>query len=88
MMNRTANEKIDTFHVSAVSGNGTYCFIVYAIHGGHSYVSSIEADNQEQLERNIRSMFTTIRHERDLGKFPDAVVTATSRIILKEHSNA
>ena len=89
MTNRLLESKpINVVHVAAMADTGRYCFVVYATQDGHSYVFSIEAQDVEELEANIRTMFMSIKSQHDDGEISKDVASVVSRIILNEHSNA
>ena len=89
-MNRLleSTKPINVVHVAAMADSGRYCFVAYATQDGHSYVFSIEAEDIQELEVNIRTMFTSIKSQHDDGDISKDLASVVSRIILNEHSNA
>lgn len=87
-MNRVNTDELSACHVSAMSGGGNYCFVVYATHRGHQHIFSIEATNNEELIENIWKMFESIKAQCMDGDISEEIGAMVSQIILREHSNA
>ena len=87
-MNRFSPDSFVITHISAESGDGVYCFVVYVRLQGESYIFSIEARDQEELNMNIMKMFESLKLQYQEGELAKEIAAAVSQIILNEHSHA
>lgn len=87
-MNRFSPDSFVITHVTAETDCGVYCFVVYVRLQGESYIFSIEARDQEELNTNIFAMFESLKLQYQSGELAKEIAAAVSQIILNEHSHA